>query len=185
VLTVNARTIPSLVLLIVVAMSASGCCTYRLTKYCHRTTIDTFVPAAVYQATNSARLALEGTLHLEVTKECAEALNPRGRGAVRRCLLFPEGGWQSDNSPTNCGPWLTELENAWPKLAKDSRFEDTVPPNCIKVADLPATFTSLPTAERRHRSAWIVLTPLTAMVDIATSPIQLTVCAVAWLLPPS
>jgi hypothetical protein len=157
--------------LVVMVISLSGCCSSQLRAHCEKTVVDRFMPSALYQASNSNRMVLGGTIHKGVALGQAFWLeSDKKRRVIPVFLILP----QSEIISTNNEGWLQNLDERWPQGTP--AVTRRLPANYSKIADLrnESRRTALIAGSTRSSySGWMALAPLTLTVDIATSPIQL------------
>jgi len=135
----------------------TGCCTERLSGKVNKKTTDMFVPSTVYEPTNHAGFALEGTLRSYPLYTI-----------VRACVVFPHGRW----NPQDFQGYDDLAGEPNPKVIKGARITNQLPPDFEKVAELPKDRYHLTVKEHRPNAGLALLFPLTVAIDIATSPIQ-------------
>ncbi len=169
----------------------------RLAEYSRRgTTRDRFVPSTVYQQTNGHSHAIEGIL---LKKYPDDSPRFEWSGAPERpCYLIiptkpgrpqqtiareranrkvPSEDLWTKHALSAGIFWVPQLQRAWPELAADAKLAKELPPDYRKLADLNFDRkdynVALPHTAHHPRGGWIMLAPLTVVVDIATSPFQL------------
>ena len=173
----NPRTALNAIILLGLALLATGCCTGMLVDYSKKSTRDTFLPRTLYQETNHTRLAIEGTLFKHVPQEKAYT----GKG-LPQCLMLPDNNPLSLPAEGKEWQWLHDNRESLCKLAKGSTLQDTIPPNYERVAVFKDTYGSIPMphTERKHTAA-MACAPLTVAADVVTLPLQLIGWGI-WLL---
>jgi hypothetical protein len=152
------------------ASLTSGCFTQRLTENSRVVTRTYFIPSAVYQATNSTRMGLEGSLIKEASDRNI------GTELGHGYLILAESVRVSPDGKR----WLNSLDRTFPK-GIDATVTNRLPQYFVKVEDLTNTGRGVFVAgtERYPNKGWLALAPITVTLDVATLPFQAVLCIYA------
>jgi hypothetical protein len=145
------------------ACLTSGCFTQRLTEHSNVFTHTYFIPSAVYEATNSPRMGLEGKLLKEASNRNV------GTELGHGYLILPESVAVAPDAPN----WLDSVGRKSPNGIK-AVVTNSLPAYFVKVRDLHNNYRGVFIAdtERHPNKGWLALAPVTVTLDIATFPFQ-------------
>jgi hypothetical protein len=155
------------------ACLTSGCFTGRLTEHSKVCTRTYFIPSAVYEATNSTRMGLEGRLIIE------KSYYSPGTEVGHSYLILAEPVSISKDGQA----WLSSLDQTYPKGIK-AMVTNGLPQSFAKVTDFNNAFSRgvfVAGTERHPNKGWWALSPVTVSLDIATFPFQ-AILGVLWVL---
>jgi hypothetical protein len=100
--------------LLLLVLSAAGCCTQRLREHAYAPRVDRFKPSAVYQDANTGSIALEGALHKNLPQEQAWWPDSDHKHTVPSGYLILPRFRRSEEILSNNELWLTYTDVLWP-----------------------------------------------------------------------
>jgi hypothetical protein len=157
----NIRAFLSVLPIVMVAPFMTGClCSGPIVRKMDVRYVDRFSPSAVYRKGCTNDFALEGTRYDNQTNYHA-------------FLIIPEQILQGAHLQTNEDLSLGDIHKMYDQF--DYYEQETVrivPRHYVKVADLPNNDIRIGVEEHYPNAGWVVLMPVTIVVDVVTFPFQ-------------
>lgn len=147
----------------------TGCTTYLLVDGVgRRETADTFVPRAVYQATNDGDIALEGWL----CRYDAKPIGTNGDAGPVSYLILPASAFRARPVPKSGELVVAKIGEIPFDYLKNSKIKTKLPSGYLRTCVLLATEYSFVVRKHHPDRIKLLYLPFTIVVDVAFLPIS-------------